>query len=119
MHDGARKEIDRWMDGARKDIHAMAKEMLRSTLAEFKSRDISAVSIKAIVEDRLRENGVTEYRLTLQSRRIKEGVKLPRGRWFTFCIRHAHVRDDLSHVEEGLECALHLSGLFDKDTTII
>lgn len=119
VHDGARKEIDRWMVSAQKDIHAMAEESLRSILVELKSRDISAVSIRAIVEDIIREKGFLEYRFTQQSRRVKVGVKLPRGRWFGFCIRHANVQEDLSHVAEGLEYALRLSGLFDKDTTII
>lgn len=119
VHDVVRKEIDRWMISAQKDIHAMAEETLRSSLADLKSRDISAVSIRAIVEDIIREKGFNEYRFTPQSRRVKVGVKLPRGRWFGFCIRHAHIEDDLSHVAEGLDCALHLSGLFDKDTTII
>lgn len=119
VNDAARKEIDRWMVSAQKDIHAMAEESLRSGLVDLKSKGISAVSIRAIVEAIIREKGFKEYRFTQQSRRVKVGVKLPRGRWFGFCIRHAHLEDDLSHVAEGLECALRLSGLFDKDTTII
>ena len=119
VHDEVRKEIDRWMLSVRENIHAIAEETLRSSLAEVKSRDISAVSIRAIVEDIIRQKGFSVYRFTPQSRRVKVGVKLPRGRWFGFCIRHAHLQDDLSHVAEGLDCALRLSGLFDRDTTII
>ena len=119
VHDGVRKEIDRWMISAQKDIQAMAEETLRSSLADLKSRDISAVSIRAIVVETIMEKGFNEYRFTPQSRRVKVGVKLPLGRWFGFCIRHAHIQEDLSHVAEALDCALHLSGLFDKDTTII
>lgn len=111
-------EIDRWMYSARMDINEMAERALRSTMAELKSREITSVGIRAVVEDILREQGFPEYRFTPQAHRVKVAVRMPQGRRFSFCIRHAHVQDDLSHVREGLDCALRLSGLFDKDTTI-
>lgn len=113
------REMDRWMVSARGDIQAMAEDTLRSSLADIRIRDISATGITAIAEQAIREKGFQEYRFTQQTRRVKVGVRMPHGRWFSFCIRHAHAQDDLAHVEEGLECALRLSGLFDKDTTMI
>lgn len=112
-------DIDGWMLSARKDIQAMVDECLRSALVALRGRDISCTTALALVQGILQEKGFAEYGFREQTRRLKVSVRMPSKRRFTFCVRYSHLQDDLSHVAEGLDAALYLTGLFDKDTTIL
>lgn len=116
---GSMDHFNRWIEAACSDIEPLVRESINTTLTGLKSRHISSISAKAIVEDILVEKGFADYGFIMQTHRMKVRAGLPSGRYFRFCIRFKHMQDDLSHVREGLDAALLLSGLFDKDTSII
>lgn len=112
-------EIDRWIESAEKDIRECAGSCYMSTLASLKSKEVARAGASAIVETILKEKGISRYYLERQVHGLKVLAPLPNGRCFRFRIRYSRLQEDLSHVAEGIDTALHLISLFDKSTSII
>ena len=107
------REFDRWIESAERDIRECAEACYMSTQANIKSKEV------AIVETILKEKGISRYYLECQVHGLKVLATLPNRRCFRFRIRYSRLQEDLSHVAEGIDSALHLISLFDKSTSII
>ena len=113
------REFDRWIESAERDIRECAEACYMSTLANIKSKEVARAGASAIVETILKENGISRYYLDRQVHGLKVLATLPNRRCFRFRIRYSRLQEDLSHVAEGIDTALHLISLFDKSTSII
>lgn len=113
------REFDRWIESAERDIRECAEACYMSTLANIKSKEVARAGASAIVETILKEKGISRYYLERQVHGLKVLATLPNRRCFRFRIRYSRLQEDLSHVAEGIDTALHLISLFDKSTSII
>ena len=113
------REFDRWIESAERDIRECAEACYMSTLANIKSKEVARAGASAIVETILKEKGISRYYLERQVHGLKVLATLPNRRSFRFRIRYSRLQEDLSHVAEGIDTALHLISLFDKSTSII
>ena len=112
-------EFDRWIESSERDIRECAEACYMSTLANIKSKEVARAGASAIVETILKEKGISRYYLERQVHGLKVLATLPNRRSFRFRIRYSRLQEDLSHVAEGIDTALHLISLFDKSTSII
>ena len=112
-------EFDRWIESSERDIRECAEACYMSTLANIKSKEVARAGASAIVETILKEKGISRYYLERQVHGLKVLATLPNRRCFRFRIRYSRLQEDLSHVAEGIDTALHLISLFDKSTSII
>ena len=113
------REFDRWIESAERDIRECAEACYMSTLANIKSKEVARAGASASVETSLKEKGISRYYLERQVHGLKVLATLPNRRCFRFRIRYSRLPEDLSHVAEGIDTALHLISLFDKSTSII
>ena len=113
------REFDRWIESAERDIRECAEACYMSTLANIKSKEVARAGASAIVETILKEKGISRYYLERQVHGLKVLATLPNRRCFRFRIRYSRLQEDLSHVAESIDTALHLISLFDKSTSII
>ena len=113
------REFDRWIESAERDIRECAEACYMSTLANIKSKEVARAGASAIVETILKEKGISRYYLERQVHGLKVLATLPNRRCFRLRIRYSRLQEDLSHVAEGIDTALHLISLFDKSTSII
>lgn len=113
------REFDRWIESAERDIRECAEACYMSTLANIKSKEVARAGASAIVDTILKEKGIVQYYLERQVHGLKVLATLPNRRCFRFRIRYSRLQEDLSHVAEGIDTALHLISLFDKSTSII
>lgn len=112
-------EYDRWIISAERDIRECAESCYISTLKTLKSKDVARAGASAIVETTLKEKGLDKFFLERQVHGLKVITTLPKGKRFCFRIRYSHLQEDLSHVAEGIDTAIHLTNLFDRITSIM
>lgn len=113
------KEYEQWIYSAEREINECAQEYYTSTLTNLKSKDIARAGASAIVESILKEKGLDSFFMERQVHGLKVITTLPKGKRFCFRIRYSRLQEDLSHVAEGIDTAIHLTSLFDRITSII